>query len=211
MEKSPTEQKSSTMEETFPTKSKDDVEEKGSSESYSDRKRRHHKSHHRHEHRHSHRRHSKRRRSRSRSRSRSHAKKRSPDKIRKAKEVPFDAFPSPNRARRGIFESELPEVEETKNIPIPVAEQPNAIQILLTQSLTTVDSKQNDTTAPGNIKELIEFPRALGIERLNSEEEIDRRQSYFRMVEKEREQCEANQCSDNPLHVNNTSTFLNEA
>jgi hypothetical protein len=99
------------------------------------------------------------------------------------------------------------EVEETKNEVKQVVEQQNTIQILLTQPVTTVDLKENSSKSPVDTKELIEFPIAPRSGRLNSEEEIGRRQSYFRMVEREREQCEANKTFDNSLQTSNTSNL----
>jgi len=229
MENLSSEQKNSPSVEPLPIRSKHDikkekVEEESSSERYSDKRRKYHRSYHKNDkssYRHSHRRRrSRRRRSRSRSRSRSYSKeyhkskKRSSERDRKpkshakAKEVHFDDFPTPNRAPRGIFESEeLVEEEKTKNEPKPVVEQSNTIQILLTQPVTTVDLKENGPKALSDIKEPIEFPIAPQMGELNSEKEIDRRQCYFRMVEREREQWETNKTLDNFYQTSNTSNL----
>ena len=227
MEKSPMASNNPLIEvpETPKDKSDENPEVKQSSESRPQKRERsrkrshhHHREHHKHKngHRSSHHRHSSHRhkrhssshsrssssRSHSRSKSRSHFKRPSGFKDRKEKEVPFKNFPPINRVPRGIFESELPEQEETKKIQTPLIEQSSTIQILLTQPLTTVDPTKNNNS--DNQIKSNEFSNKIS-DIGNTDEELDNTQSYFRIVEREREQWEARKAIEESAPVDNTS------
>jgi len=176
----------------------------------------HRDSHSKHRSKHHH--HSKSRKSSSSSSSNSYSRSRSQSRDRKTpmrelvkepikekaiNEVPFPNSSLPNRDSKSLFESEFPEhesgnIEESKQNQMEIAfEVPKTLEKPLQppKNEPQLESKQISIEPikipePKPIKSEKIEPEIQTRGRLNSSEEIDKRQAYFRMVEKEREQCE---------------------